>query len=117
MEIGADGSVVSTRRFKDTGSTVAFSAMGIAQTAGGEVLIAGGSAPNHTYQLVKTSPDLTVGCADTALQAPVEIASTAASLAATNTSFTATITPVTGTPVTFTPNAPESVTPVDQCKN
>ena len=117
MELNGDGSVVSTRRFKDPQSTAFFQATGIGKTAQGEIVFGGFSPLAHTYQVVKTGPDLTLGCTDTLLRAPLEISSAPSALVVTTPAHVVSTAAAATTPVSVTPSAPKVVTPVDQCTN
>lgn len=117
MDLNGDGSVIATRRFKDTQSTASFRSMGIGQTAQNDILFGGISTITHTYQVVKANADLALGCGDATLRAPVDIASVPSALVVTVPTHVATSTATTGTPVTVTAGAPQAATPVDQCTN
>lgn len=117
MELNGDGSVVSARRFKDPQPTAFFQSTGIGKTALGEIVFGGFSPLAHTYQVVKTSPDLTFDCADALLQAPLDIASASSTLVVTTPTHVVTTAAAATTPVSVTPGAPKVVAPVDQCTN
>jgi hypothetical protein len=107
-----DGAVISATRYGLTTSLP----MGMVRSASGELLFAGITTTAHTYQFLKTAPDLQVACGDgSSISTSIQVPSAPGSLNVTTSTFTPTPSAVTTTPVTVTPGAPQAVTPVEKC--
>jgi hypothetical protein len=121
LDVAADGAPVRAATYADTGSSVKPAPLGLGATAGGGALVVGVEATTHTYTLVQTEPDLSVGgCADKAFGAPVTVpivTSATPTVTITNATFAATTATPTSNAITPSTSTATSVTRQDLCTN
>lgn len=111
IDAGPDGAVLSARQYEMPTSL----ATGMAQTPSGEIVLTGMTPTSHSYQFLRTGPDLSLVCGPSPFSVPLTITFFTSTLAVTDTTFTPTTAPVAVTPVTITPSPAQPATVRNAC--